>query len=152
MAGSAIWAASESKRAAMVSSRSRSSMGADLPASGAGGGPLARFLLGLGAGVADAARRPAHLGGGRGSGRGIRNGGLVALLEALDAPRRVDELLLAGEERVALRADLEAQLGVGRSGGERLPARAGDRDHVVLGVNPALHDDIAPGDRCPLLS
>src|SRR5262245_35345014 len=150
MPGSAIWAAKASAFAAMVRSRSWISMGTARPASGAGGGPLAGLLLGLGAGGADAARGAAD-GGGRGSRARGRSGGLggrlVALLEALDAAGRVDQLLLAGEERVALRADLEPQLGVGRPGLERLPAGAGDGDHVVLGVNPALHGDIGRGDR-----
>ena len=39
------------------------------------------------------------------------------LLEAVDAAGRVDQLLLAGEERMALRADLDAQLFLGRAGG-----------------------------------
>src|SRR3954469_13022147 len=38
-------------------------------------------------------------------------GALQATLEALDATARVDELLLARVERVALRAELDVQLG-----------------------------------------
>ena len=36
-----------------------------------------------------------------------------AATEALDAPTRVDELLLARVERVAVRADLDVDLGLG---------------------------------------
>src|SRR5262245_53127753 len=50
---------------------------------------------------------------------------------------------------MALRADLEPQLRVRRPGLEGLPAGAGDRDLVVLGVNRALHRTNSPGSRCP---
>src|SRR5437588_12689500 len=43
-------------------------------------------------------------------------GALQATLEALDAAARVHELLLARVERVALRADLDVQLGLRRAG------------------------------------
>jgi hypothetical protein len=42
-------------------------------------------------------------------------------LEAVDAAGRVDQLLLAGEERMALGADLDAQLFLGRAGRPRSP-------------------------------
>src|SRR5207237_897305 len=41
--------------------------------------------------------------------------GAVAALEALDAPAGVDQLLLAGEERVALVAELDVEVGHGRA-------------------------------------
>src|SRR5215469_14792008 len=69
-------------------------------------------------------------------------GALQATLEALDAAARVHELLLARVERVALRADLDVELGLGRAGLERVPAGARHRGDDVLGMNIGLH--------CPL--
>src|ERR671939_517797 len=59
-------------------------------------------------------------------------------LEALDAAAGVEELLLARVERVAVRADLDVQLGLRRSRLERVPARAGDRRQDVLGMDAGL--------------
>src|SRR5262249_38691538 len=64
---------------------------------------------------------------------------LVALAEALDSSRRVHQLLLAGEEGVALAADLDAQLLLGRAGRPGLAARVVDEDLVILGVQVLLH-------------
>src|SRR4051794_32164209 len=47
-------------------------------------------------------------------------GPLEPLLEALEAAAGVDELLLARVERVAVRADLDVQLGLRRTGLERV--------------------------------
>src|SRR5437867_538892 len=63
----------------------------------------------------------------------------VAPLEPFDATGGVDQLLLAGEERVALGADLETHVVLRRAGDETLPAGAGDRDNLVDGMDPALH-------------
>src|SRR5687767_1075264 len=68
-------------------------------------------------------------------------GGLRAepLREALDPAFRIDQLLAAGEERMAVIADFEVQLRLRRT---RLPGRAAGApglDLVVLGVNPFLH-------------
>src|SRR5215471_1611171 len=67
-------------------------------------------------------------------------GPLEPLLEALDATARVDELLLAGVERVALRADLDVQLGLGGACHERVATRAVHGRHDVLGMDIGLHD------------
>src|SRR5690349_21583140 len=61
------------------------------------------------------------------------------LREPLDAPFGVDQLLTAGEERVAVGADLEVQLGLGRPGLPGCAARAARLDIVVLRVDPLLH-------------
>ena len=50
--------------------------------------------------------------------------GRVPLLEALDASGGVDQLLLAGEERMAGGADLQAHLVLGGVGLEGVAARA----------------------------
>src|SRR5437588_6199402 len=63
----------------------------------------------------------------------------VAALEALHAAAGVDQLLLARVERVAVRADLHAELGLRGAGGERVAARAVDRGGHVLGVDALLH-------------
>src|SRR6266550_6448585 len=64
----------------------------------------------------------------------------VLLLEAIDAAGRVDQLLLAGEERMALRADLDAQLFLGGVGGPGLAAGAMHLDLVILGMDLCFHE------------
>src|SRR5262252_7686329 len=64
---------------------------------------------------------------------------LVALAEPFHAAGRVDQLLLSGEEGVALAADLDPQLFLGRTGGPGLAAGAVDQDLVQLGVDRGLH-------------
>src|SRR4029450_8054739 len=53
----------------------------------------------------------------------------------------VDELLLARVERVTRRADLDVELGLGRSRRELVPAGAGHVGDDVLGVDVGLHRD-----------
>src|SRR3954468_969825 len=65
--------------------------------------------------------------------------GSLAPAEALDASARVDELLLARVERVAVRADLDVDLALGRSCGEVVPARAGHMCKLVGRVDVLLH-------------
>ena len=63
----------------------------------------------------------------------------VALVEALDAATGVDQLLLAGEERVAFVAELECQVGTARGArGERVAAGAANGDIGVLGLYQSL--------------
>src|SRR5262249_16395504 len=69
-------------------------------------------------------------------------GALQATLEALDATAAVHELLLARVERVALRADLDVQLGLRRASLERVPTGARHRCEDVLGMDVGFH--------CPL--
>ena len=66
-------------------------------------------------------------------------GALEAALEALHPTARVQELLLAGVERVAVRADLDMELGSGRSRLERVPAGARHGRDDVLGMDVGLH-------------
>ncbi len=47
---------------------------------------------------------------------------LVTLLEAVDATSGVDELLLTGEERVALRADFDRKVVLHRGAGFKFAA------------------------------
>src|SRR3954449_8067692 len=74
---------------------------------------------------------------------GGRGAGLLRLLElpleALDPAARVHQLLLAGVERVACRADLDVQLGLGRTGLELVAARAAHGREHVFGMDPGLH-------------
>src|SRR3954469_879482 len=63
----------------------------------------------------------------------------VLAVKALDAPGGVHQLLLAGEERVAVRADFKANLRLGRA---RFPGRAASAMHVrrhVLRMNIWFH-------------
>src|SRR5690606_34215656 len=73
---------------------------------------------------------------------GRRERGLaVTLLETLDATTAVDQLLLAGEERVALVAELDVHVArLGAPGLERVAARAGQPGDFVCGVDFGLHD------------
>src|SRR5436190_3126421 len=63
-----------------------------------------------------------------------------AALEALDAAARVHELLAPRVERVAVRADLDVQLGLGRARGELVATGAAHVGLDVLGMNLGLHD------------
>ena len=64
----------------------------------------------------------------------------VALLEAVDTAAGVNQLLLAGKERVALGADFNAQLLLGGAGHEGIAAHAGDGRLLILRVDAFLHD------------
>ncbi len=63
----------------------------------------------------------------------------VFSLEALDATRRVDELLLAGEEGVTLGAYLQVDMRLRRSCVEGLPASARNHRFDVLWMDAFLH-------------
>src|SRR5262245_27044736 len=64
---------------------------------------------------------------------------LVAFPEALHATGRVDELLLPGEEGVAVAADLDAQFLLRGAGGPGHAAGAVDQNLVKLGVDVRFH-------------
>ena len=66
-------------------------------------------------------------------------GALEPALEALDAAAGVHQLLLARVERVAVRADLDVELGLRRARLERVPAGARDGREDVLGMDAGLH-------------
>src|SRR4051812_11497780 len=60
-------------------------------------------------------------------------------LEALDAPAGVHELLLARVEGMAVGADLDVHVALGRAGDELVPARAAHRRLDVLRMDFGLH-------------
>src|SRR5664279_5056254 len=66
----------------------------------------------------------------------------VARLETRHPTTGVQDLLLAGVERVAVRADLDVDLaaGLGAPGGEVVTATAGDLGRHVRRMNSGLHD------------
>src|SRR5438132_778423 len=66
-------------------------------------------------------------------------GPVVLLLELLDAAGRVNELHLAGEERMAGRANFDGDVLLGAAGRELVAAATGHRGGFVLGVNVFLH-------------
>src|SRR4051794_25202241 len=75
-----------------------------------------------------------------GSGLGLAAGALgSAAPEALDATAGVHELLPARVERVAVRADLDVDLRLGRARRELVAARATDVRLDVLGMDVGLH-------------
>ena len=64
----------------------------------------------------------------------------IALIEAIDSPGSIDQLLLAGKERVASRANFDVQVAfLGRAGLERLAASAGNIYFDVFWVNSWFH-------------
>src|SRR5205085_11284422 len=65
-----------------------------------------------------------------------------AALEAIDPATRVDQLLPPGVERVAVRADLDVDLGLRRPRRELVAARAAHVSLDVLGVDVGLHGDV----------
>src|SRR4051794_6045177 len=64
---------------------------------------------------------------------------LEPALEALHPTAAVEQLLLARVERVAVRADLDMELGLRRPGLERVPAGARDGREHVIGMDVGLH-------------
>ena len=64
------------------------------------------------------------------------------LPEALDATRRIDETLLAREERMALRADVRVDLGLGGTSLERIAAGALHSRRMILGMDISFHANL----------
>src|SRR3954469_17818099 len=78
--------------------------------------------------------------------RAARRGGLLEAVgpaklfaESFDPPGGVDELLLAGEKRVAVAADVDVQLGLRTARGERIPARAVHAARLITRMNLCFH-------------
>ena len=64
----------------------------------------------------------------------------IALVEAIDASGGIDQLLLAGKERVASGTNFDVQVTfLGRARLERFTARAGDGNINVFWVNSWFH-------------
>ena len=65
----------------------------------------------------------------------------VTLLEASHAAAGIQNLLLAGVERVAVRAHVNRHMiaSGGGTGDERVASRAGDLHGVIIGMNTLLH-------------
>ena len=63
----------------------------------------------------------------------------VALLETVHTAAGIDELLLAGIERMALRANIDAQLLLDRTGLKRFTANTADNRLAVIRMNLFLH-------------
>src|SRR5262245_32219085 len=63
----------------------------------------------------------------------------VFLLETLDAARRVYQLLFAGEERVAVRADFHMNVFLGRTSRPRMTAGANDPAFDIFRMNSFFH-------------
>ena len=62
-----------------------------------------------------------------------------ALIEAINPSTGVNQLLLAGIERVALGADFHTNVLLGRTGGKDIAAGAADGGLFVLGMDTFLH-------------
>jgi hypothetical protein len=68
--------------------------------------------------------------------------GPVLLAETLDATGRIEELLLAREEGMAIAADFNVNHRHSRARDKRIAARALDGRPLVFGVNPGFHCSI----------
>ena len=69
----------------------------------------------------------------------------VFTAEALDAAGGVHELLLAGEERVAIRANFNADVAfMGRASHECIAARTMHANFVISWMNSCFHNSVAP--------
>src|SRR5262249_53765006 len=78
--------------------------------------------------------------GGLTCGLARRCGCSVLLAELVDAARRVDDLLLAREERMAVRAHVDLEVFAhGRTRLEGVAAAAGHRDLGVIGMRSCFH-------------
>src|SRR2546421_1273595 len=62
------------------------------------------------------------------------------LAESLHPSGRIDELVLAGEKRMACRADIDIDLGDGGAGGERIAAGTVGRAVLVARMNFGFHE------------
>ena len=72
--------------------------------------------------------------------RGLGGSLAIAPIESIHASRGVYQLLLAGKERVARRADFDVQVALFRGAGlERLAAGAGNSDLDVFRMNSWFH-------------
>ena len=63
------------------------------------------------------------------------------LLELVHTAARVDKLLLAGEERMALGTNINLQVLLDGLGVVNRAASTGDSGLLVIGMDPLLHDD-----------
>src|SRR5262245_8285195 len=63
----------------------------------------------------------------------------VFLLESLDAARRLNQLLFAGEERVAVRADFHVNVFLRRTSRPRMTAGANDPAFDIFRMNSFFH-------------
>ena len=61
------------------------------------------------------------------------------LVETVNTSTSINQLLLAGIERVALGADLNTNVLLGRTSGKDIAARAADGGLFVLGMDTFLH-------------
>lgn len=64
---------------------------------------------------------------------------IETLLEAINASAAVNQLLLAGKEGVALGANFDLQLGLDRTGFERLTAHATNGRLAIFGMDLLFH-------------
>ena len=62
-----------------------------------------------------------------------------ALVESINTSTGVNQLLLAGIERVALGADFDSDVLLGRTSGKDIAASAADGGLFVLGMDTFLH-------------
>src|SRR5258708_17675333 len=64
----------------------------------------------------------------------------IAQIDPINAPRRVNQLLLAGKERMASRANFDVQVAfASRTRLELFAARAGDLYFAILRMNSGFH-------------
>lgn len=64
---------------------------------------------------------------------------IIALLESVNASAAVNKLLLAGKERVALRADFDLDIGLCGTRFDYVSASALNRGRLICGMNSLFH-------------
>ena len=100
-------------------------------------------MSGVVAGTEDAKRRRVaapFAGSGRTAAPLFFHAHAVLLAEFVDPAAAVHDLLLAGEERVAERADFDAKvLAQGGAGDKTIATGAGDLDFFVIGMDAVFH-------------
>ena len=79
----------------------------------------------------------------------LRGRPAILPVEPLDSARGIDQLLFAREKRVALRADVEAQIGPGAARRELCPTGATEDGFFVFRVNLRPHRRGPPGNTDP---
>ena len=70
------------------------------------------------------------------------------LLEAIDAPAAIHQLLLAGEERMTLRANFDLQFLLGGASFPGFAAYAPDGSRLILGMDLFLHANFTSFAKC----
>jgi hypothetical protein len=76
----------------------------------------------------------------------------ILLLEAFNATRRINQLLLTGKERMAVRADFDVNLLLGRTCRPGCAAGANDVTFLIFGMDTWFHFNFSFSSIAPIKS